>query len=327
MLLPVAFAGDAAAGEHELCRFDRTYLPEISGLAASAIHPGIVWAHNDSGARPRLYALDTGTCEIRAVITVQGVAAVDPEAIAAGTNSAGEPVLWWGDIGDNTARRRSVAIHEIPEPAQLADAVVDPVTYRIRLRNPEDAEALMADHDHLWMIGKGLAAGTLWELPHPLRPNGISRATAVGAEEGLVTDAAMRPGGGYAVRDYTEVRIYSGAPPGKLVTRIPLVSQVQGEAMTWTQDGTSLILASEGDDRLLLLPVTADPGQKSTASAPRIKQASSGRNAPATPTAMTVLEPVDRVGSLAVGALGIAAVVFIASTAFVIGVVRGRRPD
>ena len=32
-------------------------LPELSGFAASPVHPGIFWAHNDSGNAPALYAL------------------------------------------------------------------------------------------------------------------------------------------------------------------------------------------------------------------------------------------------------------------------------
>ena len=31
---------------------------ESSGLAVSRAYPGVFWTHNDSGDRPRLYALD-----------------------------------------------------------------------------------------------------------------------------------------------------------------------------------------------------------------------------------------------------------------------------
>ena len=96
-------AMNAHAAVSELCRFDAKKLPEISGLTTSALHDRIVWAHNDSGGGPRIYALDIDTCEIRATLKIRGVDALDPEAIALGTGSSGAPALWWGDIGDNTA--------------------------------------------------------------------------------------------------------------------------------------------------------------------------------------------------------------------------------
>lgn len=342
VLLP---ASPAVAESIELCRFDGAELAEISGLATSALHPGIVWAHNDSGGGPRLYALDTATCEIRAVLRVRGIAARDPEAIAVGIGASGAPAIYWGDIGDNTAERRYVEIHEITEPADLVDATVTPATHRVRLDKPADAEALLADGDQLWIIGKGLVGGTVWQLPAPLPADSVARPRAIGVEDALVTDAAMRPGGGYAVRDYSEVRIYSGLPPGELVERMPLPEQIQGEAMTWTSDGTGLIIASEGDDRLLLVPVTSPievaditpgegPGGTATqAAAPTPPDASSAAPTaseaePIAPSQVAqVLEPVDRVGSLAVIALAIGAGVFIVSAAAVpvIAHLRSRR--
>ena len=332
----IASATAAHAEGTELCRFDGTRLAEISGLAYSTLHEGIVWAHNDSGGGARLYALDIESCEIRAVLRVSGIKASDPEALAAGTSATGAPVLWWGDIGDNTSSRAFVEVHEIPEPADLRNARVSATTYRVRLEERQDSEALLADGDRLWLIGKGLIQGNVWALPHPLRADRQARARVVGEEEGLVTDAAMRPGGGYAVRDYSEVRIYSGDPPGTLEARMPLPEQVQGEAMTWTPDGTALIVASEGDDRLLLVPVEA-PAPAPTASAntpaatgapaPQSAASAPASNAPAESSPSPVaaaLEPVDRVGSLAVLALAICAGVFIVSAAAVAIVVRLR---
>ncbi len=336
--------GTAHAEVSELCRFDGKRLSEISGIATSAVHEGVVWAHNDSGGGPKLYALDSGTCEIRATINVRGTEARDPEAIAIGTGTTGAPVIWWGDIGDNTGARRYIEIHEIPEPRQLMDATVTPTTYRVRLDEPQDAEALLADGDRLWMIGKGLLGGTIWRLPTPLRSGEINRARAIGTEDALVTDAATRPGGGYAVRDYSEVRIYAGLPPGELIERMPLPEQVQGEAMTWTTDGTGLIVASEGDDRLLLVPVES-PVEVVTpmpSGPPDATIRSEAMEAVPTPGAATsapaeasmkpgspspvadALEPVDRVGSLAVIALIIGAAVFIVSAAAVPLVARAR---
>ncbi|MFN6114175.1 MAG: hypothetical protein ACK47W_10600 [Bacteroidota bacterium] len=32
-------------------------IPEVSGLVASYLNPGLIWMHNDSGDEPRLFAL------------------------------------------------------------------------------------------------------------------------------------------------------------------------------------------------------------------------------------------------------------------------------
>ena len=343
VIAQVASAGAARSEAIELCRFDGNQLAEISGLASSSTHEGIVWAHNDSGGGPKLYAVDTDDCRIRAVLRVRDIKAQDPEAIAVGTGSAGSPVIWWGDVGDNIAARRYVEVHEIPEPTTLRSGSISATTYRVLVKPRQDAEALLADGDQLWLIGKGLLGGTVWELPRPLRAGEDARARAVGEEQALVTDAAMRPGGGYAVRDYSEVRIYSGRPPGELVSRMPLPDQVQGEAMTWTPDGTALIVASEGDDRLLLVPVDvpmeqpaadaeAAPSAAPSSEAPGAPSESAEPSGPATDPApesspspvAAALEPVDRVGSLAVLALAIGAGVFIVSAAAVAVVARLR---
>jgi hypothetical protein len=329
-VIVVAVPLPARAEAIELCRFDGEELAEISGLAYSALHDGIVWAHNDSGAAPNLYALDIETCEIRAVLKVKGITSRDPEAIASGLGTLGAPVLWWGDIGDNTGQRPYVEIHEIPEPVTLRSGEVDARTYRVRLGERQDAEALLADGDRLWVIGKGLLDGTVWKLPRLTRTDRVARARSVGVEGPLVTDAAMRPGGGYAVRDYSEVRIYSGLPPGELITRMPLPAQVQGEAMTWTPDGSSLIIASEGDDRLLLVPIDADaqvtPSTNPSVTAPATQSASSAQpssEAPPAPVA-TSLESVDRLGNLAVIALAVGLGVFVVSMAAVPLIARWR---
>jgi hypothetical protein len=107
--------------------------------------------------------------------------------------------------------------------------------------------------------------------------------------------------------------------------------------MTWTPDGTSVIIASEGDDRLLLVPVGAPEGDPSTSPEPAAtneaaapQDSGSAAQPPQesplpSPTAVAdALEPVDRVGTLAVLALAIGAGVFIISAAAVAIAVRLR---
>lgn len=330
---PAASADDSATSDASvLCRFDDKRLAEISGLALSNRHEGIIWAHSDSGGGPRIYALDIATCEVEAVLTMRGVPARDMEAMAAGVNAIGERVLWVGDIGDNTGDRSSVSLYEVKEPSTLESRSVSATRYRVKYSRPQDAEALVADPStqRLWIITKGLLGGSVWQLPVPFRPGPTIRLDKVGDEEGFVTDAAMAPDGSmYVVRDYTEARVYRGQPPGRLVARLPLPEQVQGEAVTWAADGRSLIVASESDDRLLGvgLPekawmVSARPKDVAAGSTAEVASGvgtESGSTGQGTNALSSAVVPADRVGSLAVVALAAGAVAFTAATLIVIG--------
>ena len=231
--------GAAQAEDSVQCRFSDKRLKEISGLAYSNVYEDIVWTHNDSGGGPKLYAIDTNTCETVAVLTMDGVPARDIEAIAAGVNTIGERVLWVGDIGDNTAARSTISLYEVREPRNLVSQRVRAIRYALHYSQPQDAEALIADpvSDQLWVISKGLLGGSVWEVPSPLWPGDTPGLRKIGEEEGFVTDAAMAPDGSrYAVRDYSEVRIYRGKPAGNVAALIEFIDNLQSVVV-----GTSMV--------------------------------------------------------------------------------------
>lgn len=242
-----------------MCTITDPVLEEISGLAYSPTHPDVIWAHNDSGGGPVLIAVSTTTCDVLAQVKIRDVKATDFEAMGSTIDAEGVSTLWVADIGDNTGTRSKVTLHRIIEPAELIDQSVSAQSFDVKYDEPQDAESLIVGAEGLWILSKGLINGTVWELPLPLRTDSTNRAKAIGAEEALATDAAMAPDGEhYAVRDYTEARIYLGTPVGVRVSRLPLPAQVQGEAMTWAPDGASLVVASEGDPRLLRVALPAD---------------------------------------------------------------------
>lgn len=257
-VVAVAGAGPAAADEPgvtELCRLPADVLPEVSGLTWSARHPGVVWAHDDSGGGPRLYAVDTSDCRVRATLTLAGAEARDLEAIATGADAAGEPVLWAADIGDNVDSWPDVRVLAVPEPRRLVDAVVAVTTYEFTYADrPHDAETLLADpaRERLWPVTKQLARGGLYVLPSPLRAGTVMTAKRVADVGGLTTDGSVAPDGSrYVLRDYLDARVYDGLPPGEEIVRVELPAQPQGEAVTWAADGRALVVASERDRRLL----------------------------------------------------------------------------
>lgn len=229
------------------CRYDTALLPELSGLTASVTHRGILWAINDSGQAPIVYALDQRTCAVRGQARIL-TDDYDWEAIAAGRNGDGIPVLWIGDIGDNRRARETAAILEVPEPA--LGSTTNPATlHRFRYPDgPVDAESLMAHPKgkRLWVVSKEFA-GKVYRV----RPRGgTTRAKRIASAPSFATDASYLPGTGYAIRDYSDITSYAGAVPGRRLGRLSAPAQQQAEVVAFSRNGRWLYTGSEGDPRL-----------------------------------------------------------------------------
>ena len=84
------------------------------------------------------------------------------------------------------------------------------------------------------------------------------------------TDGAFAPDGRtFVIRGYWDAEIYKA--PGKKLTDVSIPSQKQGEGITFTADGRSLLVSSEGKDQpLWQVPVPASalppPSPSATAS-------------------------------------------------------------
>ncbi len=264
--VPAAVAADVV----RVCRFSDSRFTEISGMTFSLRHPDVIWLHNDSSGGPYIYAVDSTNCRTRARVSLTGIDARDIEAIAAGRDARGRPVLWIGDLGDNLDSWPEVRLHRIREPRVLVDQSIRPRTYRVTYRDrPHNAEALLADpgSTRLWIVTKQLAHGRLYVLPARMSQTELNIARPIRREGGLVTDGAISPDGSrYVLRDYVNALVFDGLPPGALDETISLPVQPQGEAVTWTPDGQALLVASERDDRLLRVDL---PGAAPSASPTR----------------------------------------------------------
>ncbi|QSQ28057.1 hypothetical protein JY651_10550 [Pyxidicoccus parkwayensis] len=238
-------------------------LPELSGLAASQRHPGVFWAHNDSGNAFQVFAVDD-TGAVRAKLTLTGAEPRDVEDVAVGPCAPGDsrPCIFLADIGDNFERRDVVRLYRLLEPEALADATVAvevlPFTYP---DEPHDAESLIMDarSGRLAVITKTRGSlGDVFALDG-VRPGTTVKATKLGtleAPEGLdrlTTAASLHPSGQrLLLRTYT--RVWEVRQPGAArledllkgqVVEVPGASQAQAEAITFLQDGNGYLLGSE----------------------------------------------------------------------------------
>jgi hypothetical protein len=251
LLLALALAVGASAQEVEgaevAVRLEDPRILESSGLALSGRHEAVLWTHNDSDDGPRLYAVGSDG-RTQATLTLGGAEARDWEGMAAGRDDRGRPALFVGDIGDNNGVWPEIAVYRVTEPATLRDATVPAVRYRLRYADgPHDAEALLVDprSNRLYVASKDAAGGSLYRAPARLRSDQVNVLRRVARVPPVVTDGAFLPDGrGFVLRDYQGAHLYRA--PGRRAGAFELPLQFQGESITATADGKSVLAGSEG---------------------------------------------------------------------------------
>ncbi|MGW3949583.1 WD40 repeat domain-containing protein [Streptomyces sp. NPDC004752] len=225
-------------------------ITESSGLAASRLHPGIYWTHNDSDDGPYLYAVDGATGKTVATVTLSGVGSPrDVEAISIGPGNQ----IYVGDIGDNLdGSWPYVWIYRLPEPETLKDRTVRATQYVVKYADgARNAESLVVHPKtgRLYIIDKKEDGGHLYEGPAQLSASGTNVFKPVAPVDLWATDAAFSPDGRQlAVRGYFGGILYDwngGDIRRRERLNVPL--QRQGESVTYSADGTKLLYGSEGE--------------------------------------------------------------------------------
>lgn len=135
---------------------DNENIDEASGIAYSRRASNVLWTHNDSGARARLYAIDETGRQVGR-IRLENADNRDWEDLASAT--AGESaILVVADIGDNEARHDSLSLYVIEEPDLSVDARPEvEALRRVDFRYPDgarDAEALAIDGGRALILSK-----------------------------------------------------------------------------------------------------------------------------------------------------------------------------
>lgn len=251
-------------------------LGEVSGMAASRRFTDVLWAENDGGNTPVLYAVSPRG-NLLASDRVEGVANTDWEDLSA-FDLDGKHYILIADTGDNGGLRRTLQLHMVEEPASLQDTVLRPA-WSVSFRwpdGPRDCEAAFVDAaaGKVLLISKKRHPPELFEVP--LRPAagatvvarrigslaGVPQADAQSLRDrpkaarliGQVTAADVSPDGRMlAVLTYQNVLFY---PRGKAeswmqaVSRRPRIEALppllpQAEALAWSASGTGLYTSGE----------------------------------------------------------------------------------
>jgi MYXO-CTERM domain-containing protein len=253
-------------------------ITESSGLAASHRHKGVYWTHNDQDSCSCIYAVDGSTGRTVARVTLSGVGTQrDVEAIQVGPNNE----IWVGDIGDNDGVTwPHVWIYRLPEPEVLKDQTIRATQYTVRYSDgSRDAESMVVHPrtGRVYIIDKHEEGGHLYAGPEELSPTGVNVFKPVAPVDLWATDAAFSPDGKILV-----VRGYFGGVwyewnDGDLKRGgrigVPLG---QGESVTYTADGSKILLGMEGANSEVVARDAPGPGSSSSGSGAATGSSASG---------------------------------------------------
>ena len=220
-------------------------VPESSALVQSTLDPELAYTVNDSGDRAYVYVLELTTGDVVGVTTLDGVEAVDVEALAIGADDR----LFVADVGDNARERRDLALHALEQPGR-GDVTARVRTYPIRHRGGhQDVETLLIDpaDGTAYLVTKGLLGGELRRLPDLRERRRVASRPVAGPDiPGLVTDGVYLPdGSGVVLRTYGSAVVYA-LPGWEEVGSVELPAQRQGESLAVVDGGPTLYVGTEG---------------------------------------------------------------------------------
>lgn len=234
---------------------------------ASSSQPGVFWTHNDSGDRPRAFAIDSHGKQL-AELSIAGAAAEDWEDIALLRRPGGKDQLVLADIGDNWLKRDSVQLYLVLEPTLTPgkEQALSVGARRLEVRYEDghrDAETLLVDPltGDLYLVEKGLFLRTTAQVgvyriaaKDVLGKQAVARRVAE-VPLGPVTAGDVRPDGlGVLLRNYGTGRYYERKRDEPLFKafagdgcEVELAdTDEQGEALCFAHDGASYFTVAEG---------------------------------------------------------------------------------
>ena len=244
-------------------------LVELSGLARSGLDKNVIWAINDGGNQPLLFAVGRDGADLGSVL-IAGARNRDWEDIASFTQES-TAYLLIADVGDNHGHRESSTIYIIKEPkinkARLKQNSVK-IVARIRFTyedGPKDCEAVAVtiSDKKILLLSKRTSPVVLYELPLEIDSKD---STAIARRKypvpGISKPSAMdiSPRGNSAViLTYSRAYLFarrSGENWQAAFARTPrplnFPPLLQQEALCFSKNGKSVYISSEGRSAPLL---------------------------------------------------------------------------
>jgi len=242
---------------------------EASGIVASRKNSGVLWTHNDSGGKGRIFAFDSLGRDL-GYYYLAGIQNRDWEDIAIGPGPIeGEQYIYIGDIGDNSVRYDNKYVYRILEPkVSIEQTPVDSILYgveRLVFQYPDgnrNAETLMIDpiSRNIYIVSKE-SNTKVYRLTWPytfysaptLNVDTLEVIASLPFGDSAVGGDISPSGAEFLIKS-SRVIYYWERKNGKTIEEalmdeirtVPYFQEPQGEAVTWASDSTGYYTISEG---------------------------------------------------------------------------------
>lgn len=274
--MPSAYADDRL-----VFRLQSPDITESSSLVVSTVDPSLAYTANDSGDLPVVYVIDTATGSVVGRMTLEGVDAVDIEALAGGEDGT----LIVADIGDNDIARTTVTAYRVRQPVR-GDTVVSPEAVKLAYADgPRDAESVLYDDtaDRIYVVSKELVGASVYATAPGVFARERAPLQRVADAPPVATDATLLPGGDFAVvRTYGSAAVYR-FPSFEHLSNFELPVLKQGESIAAPPRGGKVWVGTEGKRSPVLavpLPQLPPPRASPSTSTPPSPGATPSTTAP-----------------------------------------------
>jgi hypothetical protein len=240
-------------------------IKEASGIAASRANPGVLWVHNDSGDKNRIFAMDLKGKNL-GEFYLQNCESRDWEDIAIGPGPVdGKSYIYVGDIGDNDAKHKIKYVYRFIEPELLpGESPKNHMVQNIdilRFQYPDekrDAEALMVDPltKDFFIVSKRDMNVKVFQARYPQPLDSVSTLRCIDTLNlAMIVAADISPSGSEIIMKNYHKIYYWKRLPGESIKKaishkpkeLPYVKELQGEAVTWDSKGEGYFTISEED--------------------------------------------------------------------------------
>ncbi|MFN3840635.1 MAG: hypothetical protein ACK4RF_08000 [Cyclobacteriaceae bacterium] len=250
---------------------------EASGLAASLVNPGMLWTHNDSGDKSRIFLIDS-LGRTMMIVNFPEIKNRDWEDMAVGPGpDSTKTYVYIGEIGDNEAQYELKYIYRMEEPVYNGRDTTLTHVEVIKFVYPDgrrDAEALLVDPltKDLYIISKREKRVNLYRLPFPQSTTEVITAeltaaaldfNRLGEEKGyhpryfnqIVSGDISPDGSEILVKDYSSVYYWkrnSDETIAEVLKRspnvLPYTPEARGESIAFCYNGNGYYTLSEEVD-------------------------------------------------------------------------------
>jgi len=245
---------------------ESSLINEASGLASSKKNPGVLWTHNDTNGKNRIFAL-SGKGKHLGSYCVDRCPIRDWEDVAVGPGPVdSNSYIYLGNIGDNDFKYDVKCVYRCVEPkvSTLQDTITDTIRNNDTLQFvypggvKYDAEALMIDPltKDYYVITKTNSVAIVYKAAYP-QPTGWSKIDTLESIDTLAIDdvvsADISPSGSEIIIKNTKKMFYWVRNDNETIRdalsrvsqRISYTEEPQGEAVAWDNNASGYFTISE----------------------------------------------------------------------------------